>query len=423
MNYKLLYGKGALTVSLPDNLTIDVIEPRFQSGFDDPLAEISKALESPIGSGPLRTLFPTEGKVGIVFSDISRATPYQVILPPLLSVLGKKGAEIIFFNATGTHRANTKEELTAILGSDIVSTYPIVQNNCAATDKHSVVGVTSYGNQVSLLNELLACDIKILTGFIEPHFFAGFSGGGKALMPGLAKLSTIQHNHGARNIDNNQARWGVTEGNPIWEDVMEAAEMVENTFLLNVAMNRDKDITGVYAGRLREAHAEGVNFVKEQSMVRVPHLYDLVITSNSGYPLDLNLYQAVKGMSAANEIVGDGGNIIIAAYCWDGIPAHGLYGKLIQSATSPKELLQTIRDAEKPVQDMWQAQIHAKICMRATVHLYTENLSEEEIRMAFLQPVRSIEQTVSEIIKKHGEKESLKVCVLPEGPLTIPYYP
>ncbi|MDA3835480.1 MAG: nickel-dependent lactate racemase [Spirochaetales bacterium] len=420
MKVELLYGKGELEVELPEDAQIEIIEPRYQPGLIDQLGALNEALEKPIGCRPLEELVYPKSRVGIVFSDISRATPYHLILPPLLEKLQKKQAEVIFINATGTHRINTEEELVTILGKEIVDTYRIVQNDCTDTDTHEFVGKTKGGNSVFLHRELLACDVKVLTGFIEPHFFAGFSGGGKALMPGVALIDTIQHNHGAENIDHGEARWGITKGNPIWDDVMEAAGMVKNTFLLNVAMNKDKQITRVFAGDLCKAHAEGVAYVKEQSMAKVQQHFDIVLTSNSGYPLDLNLYQTVKGMSAAREIVKEGGDIIIASDCWDGLPSHGFYGKLLSEADSPKLLLKSIRHADRPIQDMWQAQIHAKICLHADVHLYTENLSNVEVSNAFLHPVESIEKSIQSIKEKKGIKNP-SICVLPEGPLTIPY--
>ncbi len=423
MKTKLAFGKGDLEITLPDHIPIDVIEPKYVPGLKDQEQGILDALSNPVGAPPLADLVSEGTTVGIIFSDISRATPYHVILPPLLEILEQKKSKVTFFNATGTHRVNTREELISILGENIVDSYPIVQNDCTDSATHTFIGKTSRGNDVSILTSFLECDIKVLTGFIEPHFFAGFSGGAKAVMPGLALLSTIQHNHGARNIDDGESRWGITEGNPIWEDIHEAVDKVENTYLLNVAMNSDKQITKVFAGNLRKAHAEGIAYVREHAMARVPRLYDLVITSNSGYPLDLNLYQAVKGMSAAAEIVKDKGAILVAAECWDGIPSHGSYGQLLAGASSPEELLRSIRHADEPVQDMWQAQIHARICQKADVHFYTKNLTKQELTDAFLYPVETIEETVGHILGQYsGKKEKFSICVLPQGPLTIPYF-
>jgi nickel-dependent lactate racemase len=268
--------------------------------------------------------------------------------------------------------------------------------------------------------------VKILTGFIEPHFFAGFSGGGKALMPGMAGQRTVLGNHDAGMISDPNATWGVTDGNPIWEEVMEVARMAGTpaggaTFLVNVTLNREKAITGVFAGDLHAAHASGCAFAKASAMVSVLHAFDIVITTNSGYPLDLNLYQAVKGMSAAAQIVRPGGAIIIAADCWDGIPDHGRYGQLLRSASSPRKLLDAITAPGFLQQDQWQAQIQAQIQLKADVYVRTDNLSDEQIRGALLLPCRSIEQTVAELRKRYGQDATL--CVLPEGPQTIPFVP
>lgn len=239
-------------------------------------------------------------------------------------------------------------------------------------------------------------------------------------MPGMAALSTILRNHCASNMDHPKSTWGVTEGNPVFEEVREAATMVEGCFLLNVALDREKRITAVFSGDLREAHRVGCDYVRATSMVPVHSPFDVVITGNSGYPLDLNLYQSVKGMSAAAGITSEGGAIVIAAECWDGVPDHGDFGRLLKEAESPAALLERVRLPGFHVRDMWQAQILAKIVERHHVHFYSENLSEEQLRGAFLTPSKSIEETISSLRRQRGD--SLSICVLPEGPVTIPYF-
>jgi nickel-dependent lactate racemase len=303
-----------------------------------------------------------------------------------------------------------------MLGDGIVERFRIVQNDAWDRPTHALTGTTASGNEIWIHKEYLRADVRILTGFIEPHFFAGFSGGGKACMPGMALLETIVRNHSARNIDHPMATWGVTHGNPIWEEFREAALMVPSSFLLNVALNREKRITGVFAGDIEQAHECGCAFVRRHAMVSVDAPYDIVITSNSGYPLDLSLYQAVKGMSAAARVVKDSGAIILAADCWDGIPDHGQYKKLLFEADGPAALLETIRAGGG--HDCWQAQIHASICEKTDVYLFSHNLSDEEIRRAMLKPCRSIAGTVERLLQSLGPDASL--CVLPEGPQTIP---
>jgi nickel-dependent lactate racemase len=216
-----------------------------------------------------------------------------------------------------------------------------------------------------------------------------------------------------------KATWGETHGNPIWEQAQEVAQRVERTFLANVTLNKHKEITGVYAGRLDAAHAAGCAFVKEKAMVPLAHPFDIVITTNSGYPLDLNLYQSVKGMSAAAQIVRQGGAIIIAAECWDGIPEHGLYGELLRQADSPQALLDKINAPGFLKQDQWEAQVQAQIQLKADVHVRSDHLTPEQIKSALLVPSQRIEDTVAELVRKYGR--DARICVLPEGPQTIPY--
>jgi nickel-dependent lactate racemase len=306
-----------------------------------------------------------------------------------------------------------------MLGDALVDGYRIVQNNAFDPATQIRLGTTSQGHDIWLNRELVECDVKILTGFIEPHFFAGFSGGGKAVMPGMAGQRTVLGNHDAGMVGHPKATWGTTQGTPIWEEIREVTLEVGRCFLVNVSLNRDKQITGVFAGDLDAAHAAGCAFVKETAMVPAPQPFDIVITTNSGYPLDLNLYQSVKGMSAAAQVVREGGAIIIAADCWDGIPDHGLYGQLLREADSPQALLDTVCAPGFLEQDQWQAQIQAQIQLKAEVFVRTDNLTAEQIEMALFRPCPRIEDTLTELLDQVGSRA--RICVLPEGPQTIPY--
>jgi nickel-dependent lactate racemase len=238
-------------------------------------------------------------------------------------------------------------------------------------------------------------------------------------MPGMAHLDTVMRNHNAVNIDDEKAVWGVLGGNPIRSEVNEAASMVKPDFLINVTLNRDKAITASFAGDWTKAYLEGTAFVKKTTMVKTGSLYDLVITSNSGYPLDLNLYQAVKGMSAAAKVVKPGGAIIIAFEGWDGIPAHGSFGKILLEAKNFDDMLERIRSKGFMMDDQWQAQILALIAKKADIYVYTRGLTEEQITGAHLKYCASVDAVAAELLAKAGK--GAKVCVLPEGPQTIPY--
>lgn len=420
MKIKLAYGKTGLLIDLADDLAVTVVEPGFVPALPDPAAVLAAALAAPMDKPPLRDLARPGDRVGVIFSDITRPTPHQHILPAVLAELTHLPSEnITLFNALGTHRPNTEAELRGMLGDALVDGYRIVQNNAFDPATQVCLGTTRRGHEIWLNRELVECDLKILTGFIEPHLFAGFSGGGKAVMPGMAGLHTILRNHDADMLRDPRASWGITHGNPLWEEVREVALRAGELFLVNVALNRDKAITGVFVGDLDVAHAAGCAFVKETAMVPVPQPFDIVITTNSGYPLDLNLYQAVKGMRAAEPVVREGGAIIVAAECWDGIPEHGLYGELLRDASSPRDLLDTISAPGFLKLDQWQAQIQAQIQLKADVYVYSGYLSDEQIRMALLAPCHSIEETVAELAQRYGPGAT--ICVLPEGPQTAPY--
>jgi nickel-dependent lactate racemase len=420
MLIQLPYGKKKLSLSLPDSYNICVIEPIFVPAISEPCAAIRKALQSPISLPTLSQLVKPDDRVGIVFSDVTRPTPNSLILPEILAEIAHIPPQnVILFDGLGTHRKNSSEELRTMLGDSIVDTHRIVQNDAFDPSTQVYLGETTYGHEIWLNRELMDCDFKILTGYIEPHFFAGFSGGGKAIMPGMAGLATILGNHSAKMIAHSKSTWGITQGNPIFEEISEIAGKIENTFLLNVTLNRDKEVTGVFGGKLPETHRMGCEFVKEHAMIPVPAPFDIVITTNSGFPLDMNLYQSVKGMSAAAKVVRKGGAIILAAECQDGIPDHGLYGRLLRSYPTPLELLEGIMLSADTQQDQWQVQIQALIQLKADIYVYSDGLTDDEIRSALLQPVRKMEKTIEDLVTELGR--DARICILPEGPQTIPY--
>ena len=419
MRVRLAYGKEGLWVDLPDR-NVTVVEPRYVPGLPDEAQAIRDALRAPVGTPPLRERVRPDDTVAIVFSDITRPQPRDRMLPVLLEEIAHVPRErVVLLNALGTHRPNTADELSGMLGPDIVTNYRVAQHD--AWDRANLVhlGRTSYGHEAYINAEYMRASVKILTGFIEPHFFAGFSGGPKAVLPGLAGHDSVLANHDARLIADPKATWGVTEGNPIWEEMREVASVTRPTFLLNVTLNRDQAITGVFAGEMLAAHAAGTRFVASTALVPVPEPFDIVITSNSGYPLDLNLYQAVKGMSAAARVVKPGGSIIAAAECWDGVPEHGEYGQILQMAATPEELLALIHSWDTVRQDQWQAQIQAQIQMKADVYLKSSYLDDETVRRAMLEPCHSIEETLAALLDRYGPQAT--ICVLPEGPMTVPH--
>lgn len=421
MHLRLAYGRTGLEIDLPDDASVTMIEPEFVPGLADEQAALIAALRSPLGTRPLQSLASPGDTVAVVFSDLTRPMPNGRVLPHLLDELSLAGVtdeQIVLVNALGTHRPQTEAELRGMLGDGLVDRYRIVQHNAWDEDHLIGVGRNRDGRQVRVQRAYLEASVRILTGFIEPHFFAGFSGGPKAVLPGIADIESILDNHGPTMIAEPGATWAMTAGNPLWEEMLSVALSTEPTFLLNVTLNQEREITGVFAGELVEAHRAGVAFVRQKAMRPVPEPFDIVITSNSGYPLDLNLYQAVKGMAAAALIVRSGGDIIVAAECWDGIPAHGEYRRLLWEADSPRSLLDRVMIPGFRCQDQWEAQIQAQIQLKSRVHVYAGGLSDNDLRRALVSPCHSIEDTVSQVLR---EKPGATIAVLPDGPQTVPY--
>jgi nickel-dependent lactate racemase len=280
------------------------------------------------------------------------------------------------------------------------------------------LGTTSDGTPALINKHVVEADVRIVTGFIEPHFFAGFSGGIKGLVPGVAGLKTVMSNHGAKNIGHPKSSFGITEGNQLWEDLRDIALRVGPSFLLNVSLNAKRDITGVFAGDILAAHKVGCEFVRKSAMQKFEAPFDIVITTNSGYPLDLNLYQGVKGMSAGARVIKEGGTLILAAECREGLPANSPLDQLLRSASSPEEILAMLAQPGFVRAEQWQAQIQALVQRKANVLVHS-SLPDEIVRAAHLTPCRDIGATVTSILQQH--RNGARIAVLPQGPLTIPY--
>ena len=418
MKIKLAYGRGNLSVELPEKRTT-VIEPSHTPGLADERAAVIAALEKPIGAPPLRDLIRPTDRVCIGFTDITRATPNERLIPWLLAHLAHIPREqITLLNSLGTHRPNTRAELEKLLTPEVVRDYRVLNHEPENPAALVAFGTTRDGTPALINRHMAEADVRIITGFIEPHFFAGFSGGPKGIMPGLAGLETVMSNHGEKNIGDPRSTFGVTEGNPIWEEMRDIALRVGSSFLLNVSLNEQRQITGVFAGDLLGAHKAGFEFVRRSAMQRVKAPFEIVVTTNSGYPLDQNLYQGVKGMSAGARIIQEGGTLILACECREGVPANSPLDKLLRSAGSPEEILTMLATPGFVRPEQWQAQIQALIQRKARVLVYSA-LPDEIVRQAHLTPCHDIGAAVNERLQELGPEA--RVAVLPQGPLTIPY--
>ena len=416
----LAYGTSGLTVDLPESRTT-VVEPRWEPTVDDPPRVLQQALRNPVAGPPLRQRVGAGQTVAISVCDATRPQPRELMVRAVLDELDGlvRLEDVVVLVATGTHRVNTGSELRAMLGDEIVDSVRVVNHD--ARDDSTLTWMGTFGNGVPvwLCSEWVQADVRITTGFVEPHFFAGFSGGPKMVTPGLAGLDTVLVLHDAQRIGHPDARWGVCEGNPVHDDIRAAAMSTGCDFALDVVLNREQGIVAAFGGDLLAMHEQARERSRGLAMAPVPGEFEVVLTTNAGHPLDQNLYQAVKGMSAAATVVRPGGLILCAAECRDGFPDHGSYREVLASAASPQALFDEISARDATVPDQWQVQVQAKIQIKARVGVHSGFLSEDDLRAAHLEPVPDLAEAVDRALGSAGP--DARVCVLPEGPQTIPY--
>ncbi len=420
MKVHLAYGESGLDVDFDARRTT-VIEPVHHEAAPDQYAEIVDALRHPVAGPPLRERVHKGQTVAISACDGTRPQPRDLMIPAILAELDGVVDldDVVVLVATGTHRGNSPAELRTMFGAAVVDSVRIVNHD--ARDPASLRWVGRHGKDVPvwLNREWLDADVRITTGFVEPHFFAGFSGGPKLVAPGLAGLDTVLVLHDAARIGDPRATWGVIGGNPVHDDVRAIAAATGVTFALDVVLNRDKDVVAAFGGDLQAMHAAATGTARETAMCPVPDRFDVVVTTNSGFPLDQNLYQAVKGMSAAYQVTRPGGLIVCAAECRDGFPDHGSYREVLAGAPSPHELLAEITARPHTVPDQWQVQIQARIQADCRVVVHSSYLSEVDLAGAHLGHTSDIAGTVARALAEAGS--DARVCVLPDGPQTIPY--
>ena len=418
IDVQLAYGSTGLTVHLPA-AAITVITPRPRTAAADPLAALRTAIEDPVAGPPLRDIVRPGQRVAISVCDVTRPQPRPLMLRAIMEALDGviRPEDVVVLIATGTHRASSIEERRAMLGDDVLSTWRVVDHD--ARDLAGLVDLGMVGDvPLFLARAWVEADLRITTGFVEPHFFAGFSGGPKMVAPGLAGLDTTLELHNARRIGDPRATWGVIEGNPVHDAVRAIAAATRVDFALDVLLDDRQRITRAFAGEILAMHAAACAEARQEAMRAVDAPFDLVITTNSGYPLDQNLYQAVKGMSAAAEVVRPGGTIICAAECRDGLPDHGSYGRLLHEGRSPADLLERIAASPVTVPDQWQVQIQARVQTKARVLLRCDGLTDDEVRAAHIEPIPDVDAAVERLL---ADDPAARICVLPQGPQTIAY--
>lgn len=415
---RLQYGTEGLDVEIPGG-AVTVLEPRYVPALPDEAAAFREALRKPIQARPLREVVRAADRVAVVIPDATRPLPSDRLLPRIFEELSHvPPGRFTIVVGTGSHRASTPEEIARMVGADTAARYRIVNHDAHDPSAIEPAGTAPDGHTVLMNREYVRADKRIALGFIEPHFMAGFSGGFKAVMPGVADIDSILRYHRAEVVADPRSTWGVIEGNPTQDLIRRYGSLLPLHFTANVTLNRDRRITGCFCGDPLEAHRAGAAFAKKTAMVACGAPFPIVVTSNGGSPLDQNLYQAVKGMSAAAQIVSEGGFILAAARCDDGFPSHGNFRKLLFEHGSPQAILDTVLRPEFRMFDQWEAQILAMILLKARTGLHSV-IPPDEVRRAHMEPVPDIRACLEEELRRAGPEAP--VAVLPEGPMTIPY--
>lgn len=418
MKIELPYGKGFQETEISNERINGVLEASIEEyqPEDDQLTIVKKAMKNPIDSKKLKELAVGKDKVVILISDHTRPVPSKYILPLMLKEIreGNPDADITLLVATGCHRGTTKEELIGKIGEDIYKNEKIYIHDC--DDESMLVTLDeklpSGGNIV--VNKLAAeADLLVAEGFIEPHFFAGYSGGRKSVFPGCCSRKAVIYNHNAEFIDSEYARTGNLENNPIHKDMIAAAKALGLVYIVNVVINSDKEVIHAVAGDLEKAHEAGTEWLKGKAGVD-KRLADIAITSNGGYPLDQNIYQAVKSMTAAEATVKDGGVIIVSAESSDGTGGDAFYNAFVNEPDTEK-LYQSFLDTpkEETIPDQWESQILCRVLLKTKAIIYISDVDDEIVKTFHMIPVKTLDEAMEKANELMGNDSS--VTVIPNG--------
>ena len=417
MKFKLPYYKTHVELELDEAKVNGVLVSKTED-YVPTLSEselVERALQNPINSLPLEKLVEGKENIVIISSDHTRPVPSHITMPILLRTIrkGNPNAKIRIIIATGMHRPTTDEELVNKYGGEIVANEEFIIHDAYNDSDMVFKGILPSGGELWLNKVVNEADLLISEGFIEPHFFAGFSGGRKSVLPGIASKKTVLWNHNAKFIASKNARAGSIDENPIHKDMLFAAKAAKLAFILNVVINGEKKVIEAFAGDLEQAHAHGCKLVKDIAMVK-PIYSDIVITTNGGYPLDQNIYQTVKGMTAAEACVNPGGVIIILSSCADGTGGEFFY-KLLADNENAEVAYQKLNDVEpsKTEFDQWEAQILARILCKANVIIVTDKCDPKIITDMHIKHAYTIDEAIKMAETIMGEDK--KITIIPDG--------
>ena len=420
MLVKLDYGTTGLEVDIPDHNLVGPLELCPVAPLPDPQSRLRDVLADPIGTPALAELARGRKSACILICDVTRPVPNQLLLSEILQTLEDAGLpreQILILVATGLHRANVGDELVELVGADIAARYRIENHDGKNRDQHRYLGDSPRDVPVWIDRRYCDAELKIATGLIEPHLMAGFSGGRKLICPGIAGLDTIRAWHSPRFLEHPAADCGVLQGNPVHEENTCIARMAGCDFIVNVCLDKDRQVTSIVAGDMEAAFESGVEFVRGVVTAQVEHACDMVVTSAAGYPLDVTFYQSIKGLTGVLPIVKPGGTIVIAAGLSEGIGSEE-FQQLFRDHRNLDEFMNCIESPDYFVMDQWQLEEMAKVCRKARVVYVSDGLSSEILNGLFVETAPTVEAAVSDGLRRYGA--DARVAVVPKGPYVLP---
>ena len=422
MKIPLLYGKKGLELELPDDVQPTVIRKHPMTPLEQPLQAVRNALENPVGSPPLSRLASGKKTACILICDITRPVPNGLLLPPLVETLTSAGIsrkDILILVATGLHRPNEGEELREIIGSDDIYQTVRVENHFARDRKaHADLGKTSRGIPIMIDRRFVEADLKIVTGLVEPHFMAGYSGGRKVVAPGVAGEDTILRFHTAHILEHPRAVNCVMEGNPLHNEQSEIIRTIGGILALNIVIDEERRPGFVNFGAIEASHLKAVDFMRKHAEVTVSRRFRTVVTTSAGYPLDKTYYQTIKGMVGVMDILEPGGTILIASRCSEGMGSREFVEAQRMLCREGIEKFMAILDTrEKALIDEWQTEMLIKPLRVGNIQIFTTGLKPADLKDIYVEHVPSLREAVLASVNAQGDRE---IAVVPEGPYVIP---
>jgi len=420
MRVTLDYDKTGMEVEIPDENIVGVLKLDSPEPLSDPASKLREKFASPSGCESLSQLAQGKSSACIVICDLTRPVPNQLILEEMLPILEEAGiprSELTILIATGLHRPNLGDEIVELVGEKIAREYRIENHHGKVPDEHEYLGESPRGVPIWIDKRYSAADLKITVGLIEPHLMAGYSGGRKLICPGIAALETVKVWHGPKFLEHPHATYGILKGNPVHEESTQIALKAGCNFIVNVTLDENREMTGIFAGEMQQAFLEGVSFLEGYVKAELSEPCDIIITSSAGYPLDTTFYQSIKGLVSILPIVKQGGTVILAAGLTEGIGSSE-FQQLFRENESIDRFMHNILHEDYFVLDQWQLEEMAKVSKKTNIVFVSQGLDSCVLESLYVESSASVEAAIEDALKKYGPKAT--IAVVPKGPYVLP---